>query len=317
MSNPHRPATPDPERSHGDWRQPADVPAPDNELQPSDEIEPPPRLDPNNEHLHDHVEHSAKLLCCLDFDGTLAPIVSEPTDAALPSANREALQQLAAEPAVHVAIVSGRALSDLRSRVPAPVTLVGNHGLELEREGKRAIHPVANKQSTGVATCCGLLETILEPLGDCRVEYKDLTGTVHLRSLPAGARRHVRTTVEQIVENRAGECVELSTGKDVLELRPAMNWGKGDAVELLLAREPAGTQAIYLGDDTTDEHAFATVEPDGLGILVGERQPSAASRRVDSPATVARLLEWLAEEGTAQLEPVTGANTGVATFSES
>ena len=302
MTDPHRPITARGERSYGGYRPLADGTVRADEPEDSRHPDPPPRLTEIDDHLRHRFQDASRLLCCLDFDGTLAPIVADPDDAVLPEPTREALQQLAGDTDIHVAIVSGRELSDLRARVAAPVTLVGNHGLELERAGKRAIHPVAKKQSTVVATCCGLLETVLDPLWDCRVEFKGLTGTVHLRSVSAGASRHVRSTVQQLVENVAGESVSLSTGKDVLELRPAMDWGKGDAVELLLSEEPARTVPIYLGDDTTDEHAFAAVEPRGVGILVGKRRPSVASRRVDSPATVSSLLEWFAEEGTGQLE---------------
>lgn len=72
------------------------------------------------------------LLVATDFDGTIAPIVSDPVTA---EADREALvalKSLAATPQTHVAIVSGRSLSDLASRTHElnDAHLVGSHGSE-------------------------------------------------------------------------------------------------------------------------------------------------------------------------------------------
>ena len=74
------------------------------------------------------------LLVGCDYDGTLAPIVEDPTRAApLPEAVA-ALRALAALPQTTVAVISGRALRDLAalSRLPSEVHLVGSHGSEFD-----------------------------------------------------------------------------------------------------------------------------------------------------------------------------------------
>ena len=75
-----------------------------------------------------------RLLVTSDFDGTLSPIVSNPADARpLPAAGR-ALVALADLPSTSVALISGRALRDLRtlSSMPSTVHLVGSHGAEFD-----------------------------------------------------------------------------------------------------------------------------------------------------------------------------------------
>src|SRR5688572_14416348 len=75
-----------------------------------------------------------QLLVACDYDGTLAPIVEDPSAAApLPEAVA-ALRSLAALPQTTVAVVSGRALRDLAamSRLPSEVHLVGSHGSEFD-----------------------------------------------------------------------------------------------------------------------------------------------------------------------------------------
>src|SRR5437763_590407 len=71
----------------------------------------------------------------LDFDGTLSPIVSDPYQAApLPRAE-ELLRRLDRMPGMRIAIISGRNLNDIRSRVGLDLIYAGNHGLEIEGPG--------------------------------------------------------------------------------------------------------------------------------------------------------------------------------------
>ncbi|WP_049895459.1 trehalose-phosphatase [Halopiger xanaduensis] len=240
---------------------------------------------------------ASRLLACLDFDGTLAPIVDEPDAAAPTPANEAAVETLADEPAVTTAVISGRALADVRERVDGPSIYAGNHGLELERRGSVAVHPVARKRATRIERACEALETVLEPIPNARIEDKRLTATVHVRSVPPAAEPVVERRTREIVDRFGGDELEISGGKQILEIEPSIPWGKGNALELIDAELPDDTVALYIGDDTTDESAFRAVEPDGFGVLVGDDEPSAASARVASPAEVASFLEWLGETG--------------------
>ncbi len=79
-------------------------------------------------------EPGASAVLC-DIDGTLAPIVSDPEDAAVPEETREVLRQLAARYAL-VACVSGRRALEARSIVGVEeLVYSGNHGLELLAPG--------------------------------------------------------------------------------------------------------------------------------------------------------------------------------------
>ncbi|RQH00391.1 trehalose-phosphatase [Natrarchaeobius oligotrophus] len=256
----------------------------------------PRRLDEHLPRIRRELSGASRLLVCLDFDGTLAPIVEEPTDAAALEANERGLETLASEPQVSTAIVSGRALSDVRTRVGGADVYAGNHGLELERDGSVAVHPIARTRAALVDEVCSALETVLEPIPRTRIENKRLTGTVHTRSVPAALRPVVGRLAERIVDRIGGGDLVLSSGKRVLEVGPAIPWGKGNAVELIASDLPAETASVYVGDDVTDESAFQAVEPAGIGVRVGDSRPSAASYRVRSPEHVAEFLEWLDSE---------------------
>ncbi|WP_255171620.1 trehalose-phosphatase [Natrononativus amylolyticus] len=264
----------------------------------SDEaVTPPPPLSSRLPWLRTELRNASRLLVCLDFDGTLAPIVDDPDAAAPTEANQRALDSLAEVPPVSTAVVSGRSLTDVRSRVQGPDVYAGNHGLELERDGTVSVHPVARKRAESIDEVCAALETVLEPIPNCRVENKRLTATVHVRSVPPVGRDIVFQRVTEIVARFGDDALSLSTGKAVIEVSPAVPWGKGDAVELIEADCPPETFVLYLGDDTTDESAFRAVQSGGLGVHVGAGRDTAAAAGLESPAAVAPFLDWLAETG--------------------
>lgn len=257
----------------------------------------PRSLEERRPQLQNRLADAAGLLVCLDFDGTLAPIVEDPDAAAPTERNRNAVATLAATPGITTAVVSGRGLADVRERVDGPSIYAGNHGLELARNGSVAVHPVARKRAARIDRLCSILETALSSVPNCRVENKHLTGTVHFRSVPPAAEPVGRRITREVVDRFGGDAVEISTGKRILEIGPDFPWGKGNAVELIAADEPPATTVVYIGDDVTDESAFRAVEPDGIGIRVGGEGPSSASCRVESPAEVASFLSWLGSTG--------------------
>src|SRR5690349_2332610 len=91
-------------------------------------------LDPALRSAATRVARVPWLLVACDYDGTLAPIVEDPTKAAPLLEAVAAIRALAALPQTSVAVISGRALRDLAalSRLPAEVHLVGSHGSEFD-----------------------------------------------------------------------------------------------------------------------------------------------------------------------------------------
>ncbi len=236
----------------------------------------------------------------LDFDGTLAPIVERPEDAALLPESREALVRLAARADTDVAIVSGRGLADVRERVGLEgLYYAGNHGLEIQGPGLERLHPEAEAAQSVLRRCAAALTEALAGDPGVQVEDKGLTLSVHYRRAEReGAGARVRAAVSAAC---GGESLRVTEGKKVLEIRPDVDWDKGRATSFLLeAIEGADADvipALFVGDDTTDEDAFRALAGRGDGVVVGTSPPAgtAATAFVRSPEEVAELIRGLAD----------------------
>jgi len=238
-----------------------------------------------------------RCLLAFDFDGTLAPIVSHPVEAALPAGARERLARLAERRTC--AVLSGRALADVRARLAGVplAALAGNHGAELwvaaRAAGELAHHgapqePV-ERMVARVAGWAAQLAASLAGLPGVRVEDKRLSLSVHYREArdPDRARRAIEAATAALHGARAfgGHCVVNVVGAHA----PC----KGDALATLLARLSCDA-ALYVGDDLTDEDVFlrAGALP-LLGVRIGPVEHTAAEFTLPSYALLEPLLDAL------------------------
>jgi trehalose 6-phosphate phosphatase len=186
----------------------------------------------------------------LDFDGVLAPIVARPEDAEPPPETRAELKRLAGRYAV-VAVVSGRAGGDVRSRVGVEgIVYVGSHGLELD--------PQAERWRRQLADFCAVA-----PWPAAETELKGLSVSFHFRNREDEA--DAIRQLDEIAETAREEGFVARYGRKVLEVLPAIGSNKGTAVRHLL-EERSLTRALVAGDDTTDLDSFAAV--DGLEVAI-------------------------------------------------
>jgi trehalose 6-phosphate phosphatase len=255
-------------------------------------------------HARDRIEawaarrmRDGHLLVALDFDGTLAPIVPVPDDAAILPAAHDALAELAARADTRVAIVSGRGLEDVRRRVGLDTLhYAGNHGLEIDGPHVRQVHADAAQARPALDTCARRLEAEVATIDGVLVEDKGLTLSVHYRRVDDDA---VASEVVRRVRALCGniEGVRLTEGKKVVEIRPDVEWDKGRATTFLVDRlMPGGGHVVFIGDDRTDEDAFRALDGRGEGVIVADPPPAdtAAASFVRSPAEVADVLARLA-----------------------
>jgi len=239
------------------------------------------------------VASAPHVLLALDFDGTLTPIVGDPAHARLDPETQEVLRTLADRAHLSVAVISGRALDDLKSRVGMDrLIYAGNHGMDILGPGLRFVEAAALAQQQDLGQLAQTLAGRLQHIAGTIVEDKGLTLSIHYRLVtPAQV-----SDVYRIVEAARACCTNryaVTHGVKVLEIRPTTDWNKGKAVSWI--REKFGKKevlVIYLGDDQTDEDAFRA-EHEGITIKVGDPANTCARYYVDSPAEVLTFLRWL------------------------
>jgi trehalose 6-phosphate phosphatase len=231
-----------------------------------------------------------RLLVACDYDGTLAPIVSDPEQARPSTESVGALRSLAGLHETTAAVISGRALRDLAtlSRLPGEVHLVGSHGSEFDVGFVHALDADAKALHRRI-------EQTLDTL------VADAEG-VHLETKPASIAVHVRRAAPEIGDRvladvRSGPAtwdgVQVTEGKAVIELA-VVQTDKGHALDVL-RHQVGATAAVFIGDDVTDEKAFARLTGPDLGIHVGDGETLAGYKITDTVA-VATVLAFLLEE---------------------
>jgi trehalose 6-phosphate phosphatase len=197
----------------------------------------------------------------LDVDGTLAPIVDRPEDAAVPADTRAVLRDLVVRYAL-VGAVTGRPSVVARDLVGVDgVEIVGSHGLELADDTGEWRERLQEFRSTV----------------DWPVEDKGLALSYHYRTHEDPER--ARTELERVADRARHAGLRARFGRMVLELLPPLDAHKGTAVRALL-RKPGLTRALFAGDDTTDLDAFDAVDELEVGVKIA----------VDSAEAPAELL---------------------------
>jgi trehalose 6-phosphate phosphatase len=235
-----------------------------------------------------------------DFDGTLSEIVEDPDSARLVDGAADALTSLSA--ACPVAILSGRDLADVRERIGLPgLWYAGSHGFELT--GPDGTHHENPEAAESIPVLAGAAADLADQLGHIPgvvVEHKRFGVAVHYRNAARDRVAEVAAAVRTAGQRTA---LRVTTGREVIELRPNIDWDKGKTLQWVLDyirdNEGAGPlMPIYLGDDITDEDAFDAVDDDGIAILVrhsddGDRA-TAARYALDDPGRVREFTERLA-----------------------
>lgn len=233
------------------------------------------------------------LLVASDYDGTISPIVPDPSKAKPHREARVAVRLLSQLPQTHVAIISGRALRDVAAMadLPAAVHIVGSHGSEFDLDFATSLPEASRKLRDRVRD---ELKAIASDLSGATVEEKPASVAFHYRKA-----KDPDDAIRRVLEGPASlDGVFTKRGKKVVELS-VVSTSKNVALDAIRHRVGASA-VVYFGDDQTDEDAFATLKGPDVAIKVGDGE-TCAPYRVDGPAEVAKLLALLTEERQAWL----------------
>ena len=230
----------------------------------------------------------------LDYDGTLAPFRVERSEAVPYPGVREILEEITANAACRVVVISGRSVEDLIPLLGLRVIpeVWGAHGRErLFPDGTYQVVPISAeadkvlRMALDWAKASGL---------ERHCESKPGCVALHVRGFePERAKqvlKQVRSAWSLLDE---GHGLDLHSFDGGVELR-AKGCHKGQAVETIFQESGPETVAAYLGDDITDEDAFRALKDKGLGVLVrSELRPTEADLWIRPPGELLQFLsEW-------------------------
>ncbi len=225
----------------------------------------------------------------LDVDGTLLEIAATPDGTTPRSDTTEILGRLRRAAGGALALVSGRPIGQIDRMFPQlRVAVAGLHGFEW-RHADGSLHQ-SGRPSSDLETAIARLEDFAELHPGVIVEDKGMMVALHYRQAPDCASEARQLVAE--VARALGDHYKVLEGKMVLEIK-SIDAHKGMVVEHFLAEPPfAGRIPVFVGDDVTDEDAFAIVNRHG-GYSIRVGPPDDASGARWSLPTVSQVHSWL------------------------
>jgi trehalose 6-phosphate phosphatase len=238
---------------------------------------------------------SARRILLLDYDGTIAPF-TEDRMMAYPYAGIEKLiSKIRAIEGCRIIIISGRKIDHLLKLLSFDVMpeLWGCHGWERLLPGGKYI---AREPGSDVTS-------FLEKASQCAVN-NGLTGRFERK--PASIAFHWRGAGHEI-ENKITSMIHshllvsaMDAGMEMRQFSGGVELivsgiNKGRAVSLILDEQGKDAVVAYLGDDKTDEDAFAALGDHGLSVLVSpESRATRAGIWIRPPEELFAFLEsWI------------------------
>ncbi len=222
-----------------------------------------------------------RLALFFDYDGTLTPIVKRPDLAYMSEEMRETVRNLAR--LCPVAVVSGRDRADVEKFVQLDsIFYAGSHGFDIAGpDGQRMQQTQGEAFVPTLRKAEGEVRERLQGMEGALVESKKYAFAIHYRLVSDADKARLDEAVNE-VEARYPD-LRKKGGKKVYEILPKLDWDKGKAVNWLLEALDLDRPEVlpfYLGDDLTDEDAFAVLRDKGIGILVAEEPKETKAKYV-------------------------------------
>ena len=238
----------------------------------------------------------------LDYDGTLTPIVSRPDLARISDDMRAVLRGLAN--VCPTIIVSGRGREDVSNLVGLDnLYYAGSHGFDIAGPADTTIrHEIGREYRPVLEEVARSFTEQFSDIDGALIEDKKFSIAVHYRLVADEDIPRMERAVDQAVAQHPR--LKKAHGKKVFEVRPQLEWDKGKAVLWLLEAldlDSPEVVPLYVGDDVTDEDAFAALSDRGLGILVAEApRETRAQLSLRDPNEVGRFLQLVSSWQTSQ-----------------
>ncbi len=226
-----------------------------------------------------------KTLYAFDFDGTLAKIVTSPSDAYMTKTTEGLLKELSK--LAPVAIVSGRTLSDLRKRVPfKPQFLIGNHDSELISDSRKSV-------DEAIQVCKKWLDILSEVDFGAGVEVEEKVHSLAIHYRRSRSKKESLVRIKDAIRKLNPEA-RVIFGKSVVNLIPLGAPHKGTAILDLIKRSTV-KHIFYIGDDESDEDIFSLDYNLGqiMTVRVGQKKSSQAKYFIKHQSEINQVLKTI------------------------
>ncbi len=233
-------------------------------------------------------------LLLLDFDGTLAPLRRRPELAHLTASQRALLCALN-QGRGRVAVISGRALEDLRARVGVRgLVYVGSFGLQSRGPAWRWTHPRAHATRPALRAFADHLRVLFFDVPGTFIEFKGVGLCVHHRGVCPEYRARFARRLRR-ARAAAPPGLRWRRGPASWEIATDIAWDKGRSA-LALWRRFERPFLLAIGDGHPDEPMLRVARARGAALRVGRRK-SDTRVRLENPSAVWRFLRALAQRG--------------------
>lgn len=247
----------------------------------------------------------AGLVC--DLDGTLSPITWPPEAATVSSKMKASLARIA-DSAVVVAVVTGRLVNDARRIVGLEgIEYWGQHGQQRWIDGEVVTLEEAVVYQPDIELAVERIAMLPASFG-IAIEDKGIGAAFHVRESPDPDAAEL-AILSALDDSALSSRLKIIQGRRVIEVRPPVDWNKGDAIGRV-ATSHGLRSIVFLGDDTTDLDAVREViamrrdgRCDGLAIAVANPEtPSPLAGEADAAIDGVGEVERLLSEVAARLE---------------
>ena len=250
------------------------------------------------ESITKRIKESKRLWLFLDYDGTLAEFAPTPEHVQPDQQVIDLLSRLVKSPKMHLCIISGRRLSQVKELISVPgILMAGTYGIELltpegqsvDRLDYQTIRPV-------LETIKPIWQGLIGDLQGFYLEDKGWSLALHARFADESEAAKVLEAAKLAAsKNINSNDFRLLGGHKFMEVGPQIA-DKGQTVDYILDHYAwQGALPIYIGDDDKDERAFGVIhQHGGIAVLVAAQpRESQYDCRLESTQNARVWLEKL------------------------
>jgi len=246
--------------------------------------------------LESRVEAASSLVVYLDLDLTLAPVLAESEPQGVLPDLRSILDQLSSlEPAL-VCVLGRSGLAEMKKRLDLPrVVYAGDHGLEIEGESFRFLHPEAGFGRAALQQLNDRLAGLPLLFSGVEVEARSLQTVIRHRSDDSPDDRNQIDKIVASLVPATHPDLTVVAGPSSIAIRPRLDWNKASAIRWIHERIKAPSAlAIVIGDRLSEESTFSSLA-DAVTVRVGQLRGSRVGMSLETQADLLGFLTHLFE----------------------